>query len=110
AAEFPPAEGSWAMVDARVTGYGVSAEVSGEFRPWVTVIARLVAADSKKLLYEQRFTYNFWGGGKAIKIPFEPADQWADIEAVENDPGGVEAAIRRGVSKITALIAADMAK
>jgi hypothetical protein len=108
-AEFPPAEGSWAMIDARVTGYGVLAEMSGEFRPFVAVIARLVDADTKKVLYEQRFAYNAWGG-RVVRVPFEPADKWPTIEAVENDPGGVEAAIRRGVAKITELIAADIAK
>ena len=108
-AEFPPAEGSWAMIDARITGYGVLAEMSGEFRPFVAVIARLVDADSKKVLYEQRFAYNAWGG-KTVRVPFDPADMWPSIEAVENDPGGVEAAIRRGISKITELIAADIAK
>ena len=108
-AEFPPAEGSWAMIDARITGYGVLAEVSGEFRPFVTVIARLVDADSKKLLYEKRFAYNAWGG-KVVRVPFDPTDKWPSIEAVENDPGGVEAAIRRGISKITELIAADIAR
>jgi hypothetical protein len=108
-AEFPPAEGSWAMIDARITGYGVLAEMSGEFRPFIAVIARLVDADSKKVLYEQRFAYNTWGG-KVVRVPFDPADKWPDIEAVENDPGGVEAAIRRGISKITELIAADIAR
>lgn len=105
--EFPPAEGSWAMIDARITGYGVLAEMSGEFRPFVGVIARLVDAHSKEVLYEKRFAYNHWGG-KAVRIPFEPADKWPNIEAVENDPGGLEAAIRRGISKITELIAADI--
>jgi hypothetical protein len=108
-ADFPPTEGSWAMIDARITGYGVLAEMSGEFRPFVAVIARLVDADSKKVLYEQRFAYNIWGG-KTVRVPFDPADKWPNIEAVENDPGGVEAAIRRGISKITELIAADIAK
>jgi hypothetical protein len=105
--EFPPAEGSWAMIDARITGYGVLAEMSGEFRPFVGVIARLVDAHSKKILYEKRFAYNLWGG-KVVRVPFEPADKWPSIEAVENDPGGVEAALRRGIAKITELIAADM--
>ena len=105
--EFPPVEDNWAMIDARITGYGVLAEVSGEFRPFVCVIARLVDARSKQVLYEKRFAYNFWAG-KVVKVPFEPADQWPSIEAVENDPGGVEAAIRRGISKISELIAADI--
>lgn len=105
--EFPPAEGSWAMIDARITGYGVLAEMSGEFRPFVGVIARLVDAQSKEVLYEKRFAYNHWGG-KVVRVPFEPADKWPDIESVENDPGGVEAAIRRGISKITEQIAADI--
>jgi len=108
-AEYPAAEGSWAMIDARITGYGVLAEMSGEFRPFVAVIAQLVEADSKKVLYEQRFAYNAWGG-KVVRVPFEPADKWSSIEAVENDPAGVEAALRRGLSKITELIAADIAK
>jgi hypothetical protein len=108
-AEFPPDEGSWAMIDARITGFGVVAEMSGEFRPFVAVVARLVDADSKKVVYERRFAYNAWGG-KTVRVPFDPADKWPNIEAVENDSVGVEAAIRRGISKITALIAADIAK
>lgn len=107
--ELPPAEGSWGMIDARITGYGVRAEMSGEFRPFVAVIVRLVDADSKKVLYEQRFGYNIWGG-KVVRVPFDPADKWPSIEAVENDPAGVEAAIRRGISKITEIVAADIAK
>lgn len=105
--DFPPVEGSWAMIDARITGYGVLAETSGEFRPFVGVVARLVDARSKEVLYEKRFAYNHWGG-KVVRVPFEPADKWPSIEAVENDPGGVEAALRRGIAKITELIAADM--
>jgi hypothetical protein len=99
--EFPPVAGNWAMIDARITGYG-------EFRPFVGATARLVDAGSKQVLYEKRFACNYWGG-KVVRIPFEPADQWPSIEAVENDPGGVEAAIRRCISKISALIAADIA-
>ncbi|MDY6944220.1 MAG: hypothetical protein SXG53_00755, partial [Pseudomonadota bacterium] len=105
--EFPSVEGSWAVIDARINGYGVLAEMSGEFRPFIGVIARLVDARSKEVLYEKRFAYNHWGG-KVVRVPFEPADKWPSIEAVENDPGGVEAAIRRGISKITELIAADI--
>lgn len=106
--ELPPAEDSWAMIDARVTGYGVLAEVSGEFRPFVGVIARMVDAHSGQVLYEKRFAYNYWGG-KVVRVPFEPADKWLSIEAVESDIPGVEAAIRRGIKKITELIAADVA-
>jgi hypothetical protein len=95
------------MIDARITGYGVLAEVSGEFRPFVAVIARLVDARSREVLYEKRFGYNYWFA-RSERIPFEPADRWSDIEAVENDIAGVEAAIRRGISKITTLIAADI--
>lgn len=106
-AELPPAEGSWAMVDARITGYGLLAEMSGEFRPFVGVIVRMVDARSQEVLYEKRFAYNLWGG-KVVRVPFEPADKWLSIEAVENDLPGVEAAIRRAVAKITELIAADI--
>lgn len=106
--ELPAVEGSWAMIDARITGYGVLAEVSGEFRPFVGVIVRMVDAHSSEALYEKRFAYNIWGG-KVVRIPFEPADKWLSIEAVENDIPGVEAAIRHGISKITELIAADIA-
>ncbi len=106
--ELPPIEGSWAMIDARITGYGVLAEASGEFRPFVGVIVRMLDAHSKQVRYEKRFAYNIWGG-KVVRIPFEPADKWLSIEAVENDIPGVEAAIRRGIAKITELIAADLA-
>jgi hypothetical protein len=106
--ELPAVAPDWAMIDARITGYGILAEMSGEFRPFVCVIARLIDARTKQVLYEKRFGYNY-SGVKVVRVPFDPADKWPTIEAVKNDPPGVEAAIGRGISKITALIAADLA-
>jgi hypothetical protein len=105
--ELPAGEGSWAMIDARITGYGVLAEMSGEFRPFVGVIVRMVDAHTREVLYEKRFAYNHWGG-KVVRVPFEPDDKWLSIEAVEADAPGVEEALRRGIAKITELIAADV--
>jgi hypothetical protein len=106
--ELPAVVPDWAMLDARITGYGILAEMSGEFRPFVCVIARMIDATSKQVLYEKRFAYNYWGA-KVVRIPFDPADKWPTIEAVKNDLPGVEAAIGRAISKITELIAADLA-
>jgi hypothetical protein len=105
---LPDARGAWALLDAQITGYGLSTEMSGEFRPWVAVRVRLVEAKSKAVLYDQRFTYNYWAI-KAERIPFEPADQWRDLDAVEQDLGGVRLALVRGLSKISARVAADLA-
>ena len=106
--ELPAVAPDWAMIDARITGYGILAEMSGEFRPFVCVIARMIDARTKQVLYEKRFAYNYWGP-KLVRIPFDPADKWPTIDAVKNDLPGVEAAIGRGISKITELIAADLA-
>ncbi|MGH8175630.1 MAG: hypothetical protein ACREV5_05140 [Steroidobacter sp.] len=106
--ELPAVQADWAVIDARITGYGLLAEISGEFRPFVCVIARMIDAKTKQVLYEKRFAYNY-GGAKVVRISFDPVDKWPTIEAVKNDLPGVEAAIGRGISKITDLIAADLA-
>jgi hypothetical protein len=106
--EIPLAGGAWAVLDTQITGYGLNAAISGEFRPFIGVRARLIHTQSKAVIYDQRFAYNAWGG-KVIKIPFEPADQWRDIDAVKSDLARVRAALITGLSKATALIATDVA-
>jgi hypothetical protein len=101
-------ERHWAVIDARVTAFGILAELSGEFRPMVCVIVRMLDARTKLVLYEKRFAYNY-ARLDFVRIPFEPSDSWPNIGAVKNDIPGVESAIRRGISKITELIAADIA-
>lgn len=105
--KLPKVDDGWALIDAQIGGYGLNAEMSGEFRPFLGIRVRLISAQSKAVLYDQRFAYNTWGG-QAVRIPFEPADQWSDIDAVQNDLPKVRSAFITGLSKVAARVAADL--
>lgn len=104
---LPQVPDARALLDSDIELYGLTAEVGGEFRPFLGVTVRLLEAKSKAVLYKRSFSYNFCCDG--VRAPIEPADQWRDLEAVEQNLPQVRAAFVTGLSRISALIAADIA-
>lgn len=106
-ASLPLKADTWAVLDARFTGVGLNADMSGEFRPQVTLLVQLLDAHTQKVLYDNRFIYN-GRMAKAVRIPYDPGAKWVDTEAIRNDLPGVCAAIVAALDKMAELIAADI--
>jgi hypothetical protein len=106
-ATLPLQEDSWAVLDARITGVALDADMSGTFRPLVALLVQLIEVRTNRVLYDNRFIYN-GRAAKATRIPYDPRAQWTDIEAIKNDLPGVCEAIVAALDKMADLIAIDL--
>lgn len=106
--KLPLQADAWAVLDARITGVGLDADMSGEFRPVVGVQVHLIEVVSRRVIYDNRFAYNMHLAAKTVHIPYDPRAQWESIEAIESDLPGVTDAVVGALDRIADLIAGEI--